>query len=69
LQKFISYLASLKGVFLCGGGLRNAEKRESCLLQRSRKRAGCDGRRGDERGRRIIDEVMVCTSKRGTDSV
>jgi len=56
-------------VLLCGGGLRNAEKRENCLLQRSRKTAGCEGRMGDERGRRIIDEVMVCTSKRGTDLV
>jgi hypothetical protein len=69
LEKFVSYLGSLKGVLLCAGGLRNAEKTENCLLQRSRKRAGCEGRRGDERGRRIIDEVMVCTSKRETDLV
>lgn len=69
MQKFISYLASLKGVLLYGGGLRNAEKIELCLLERNRKRAGCNGRQGDERGRRIIEEVMVCTSKRGIDLV
>lgn len=56
-------------MLLCGGGLRNAEKRENCLLQRNRKRAGCEGGRGDESGRRIIDEVVVCTLKRGTDLV
>jgi hypothetical protein len=50
LQKFILYFVSLKGVLFYGGGfrLRNAEKIASCLLEKNRKRAGCDGRQGDE---------------------